>query len=107
MNTIVKQSISLMGLPDSIFLNSCAGSVIRTLRINKGMTGYELGRITGYSQQQVSRYERGHCTLSLLTLFKLSIAFDMRLSELINEIEIEIKFESENEKKFLANLIIE
>ncbi|ELZ5939618.1 helix-turn-helix transcriptional regulator [Providencia stuartii] len=46
-------------------INSEIGEFIRMIRIKKGLTGAELGKLIGVSQQQISRYERGYNTLSL------------------------------------------
>lgn len=46
-------------------INSEAGEFIRMIRIQKGLSGTELGKLIGVSQQQISRYERGYNTLSL------------------------------------------
>lgn len=40
-------------------INSEIGEFIRMIRIKKGLTGAELGKLIGVSQQQISRYERG------------------------------------------------
>jgi transcriptional regulator with XRE-family HTH domain len=39
--------------------NSCIGQKIRKRRLQMGLTGNSLGKQSGLSQQQISRYERG------------------------------------------------
>ncbi|MEW1838550.1 helix-turn-helix transcriptional regulator [Nonomuraea angiospora] len=41
-----------------------AGAIVRSARLAKGLTLAELGRLTGYSSSQVSRYERGIAPLT-------------------------------------------
>lgn len=44
------------------------GEFLRKARINKSLTGYELGHLMHISQQQVSRYERGKSSINIETL---------------------------------------
>lgn len=94
MDIIAEPSISFVEIRAPLIINHCAGNVIKELRKRNGLSGYDLGCITGYSQQQISRYERGASTLNLSTLVKFSFAFNIKLSDLINKIETEMELEA-------------
>ncbi|MEY0838736.1 helix-turn-helix domain-containing protein [Providencia alcalifaciens] len=40
-------------------INLEIGDFIRKTRLKNGLTGAQLGKLVGVSQQQISRYERG------------------------------------------------
>nr|WP_314266670.1 helix-turn-helix transcriptional regulator [uncultured Moellerella sp.] len=69
-------------------INENAGEVLRLLRKRKQLSGEDLGKLTGLSQQQISRYERGvnHLTLSLLVQFL--VALDTTLDEFFYQLNI-------------------
>lgn len=69
-------------------INYCTGYVIRKLRRRKKMSGKQLGCATGYSQQQISRYERGLCMFTLPVLECFAEAFCMTIWNLLDEIKI-------------------
>lgn len=62
------------------FINSVVGKFIRRERKKKGLSGYALSLLIGISQQQISRYERGACRISmgmmLFILNKMNIPLD-------------------------------
>lgn len=41
------------------------GLFLRKSRVNKSLTGFELGQLLNISQQQISRYERGETSISI------------------------------------------
>lgn len=41
------------------------GLFLKKSRINKSLTGFELGQLLNVSQQQISRYERGETSISI------------------------------------------
>lgn len=67
--------------------NLIAGMKIKYLRKKKGLTTSELGGFIGFSQQQISRYERGINCIHIDLLVALSFFF---------EVPISVFFESEN-----------
>lgn len=69
-------------------LNSCVGTVIRKLRRERNLSGEILGALTGYSQQQISRYERGGCYFTIPALMRFADALDMSVWELIDKIRV-------------------
>lgn len=73
---------------DSSKINQSAGEVLRLLRKRKKLTGAEFGRMTGLSQQQISRYERGINHLTLTMLIKMLIILDSSLEEFFYQLSI-------------------
>lgn len=52
------------------------GLFLRKSRINKSLTGLELGKLLNVSQQQISRYERGETGISIELLDLMLKALD-------------------------------
>ncbi|EKT60740.1 helix-turn-helix domain-containing protein [Providencia burhodogranariea] len=50
-------------------VNQIVGKEIRKRRKKLGLSGIELAELIGISQQQISRYERGECNITLENLF--------------------------------------
>ncbi|WP_274371616.1 helix-turn-helix domain-containing protein [Morganella morganii] len=67
-------------------LNYCAGRVIRRLRRERQMSGDVFGGIAGYSQQQISRYERGESAFTLPVLMQFADALGMTLWSLLDQV---------------------
>ncbi|MEM8325518.1 helix-turn-helix transcriptional regulator [Morganella morganii] len=67
-------------------LNLCAGRIIRQLRRERHMSGEVLGVLTGYSQQQISRYERGGCCFTLSVLMRFAEALGVSVWELLEQV---------------------
>lgn len=59
------------------------GKNIKKVRKLLGLSGNELGKILGVSQQQVSRYESGTSAITIDTLIRISNALNVSVSELI------------------------
>ncbi|EKT61588.1 fimbrial operon regulator [Providencia sneebia DSM 19967] len=57
------------------------GTELYNIRKNKGISGSKLGKKLKISQQQISRYERGLCSMSCEKLF--SILFYLEISPVI------------------------
>lgn len=60
------------------------GKLIRELRKEKNMSGVDLGVEIGISQQQVSRYEKGHSDMSITMFFNIISVFKMTPGEFFN-----------------------
>lgn len=54
------------------------GYQLRLIRIEYGLSGLQLGRIMGISQQQVSRYEHGLTSMSIDSLVLLCNYFNVK-----------------------------
>ncbi|HGN1706470.1 TPA: helix-turn-helix domain-containing protein [Providencia rettgeri] len=60
------------------------GGFIRKNRIKNGLTGAQLGKLIGVSQQQISRYERGSNCISLPDLIFILSIMNVSFSDLIS-----------------------
>ncbi len=63
-------------MKNNILLRKDIGSFLRSARINKSLTGLQLGEILHVSQQQISRYERGETSINIETLDILLAVLD-------------------------------
>lgn len=66
-------------------INKYVGRKIRLRRKELGFSGVQLANIIGMSQQQISRYERGECSITLEGLFILAKALDTTINQLLSE----------------------
>lgn len=69
-------------------LNDCVGKIIRKLRREQHMSGEDLGALTGYSQQQISRYERGGCCFTLPVLMRFADALGVSMWDLLDKVRV-------------------
>ncbi|HGN1706461.1 TPA: helix-turn-helix domain-containing protein [Providencia rettgeri] len=65
-------------------INLEIGVFIRKIRIKNGLTGAQLGKLIGVSQQQISRYERGSNGISLPDLIFILSIMNVSFSDLIS-----------------------
>ncbi|KPD04174.1 helix-turn-helix domain-containing protein [Moellerella wisconsensis] len=80
-------------------INKYVGRKIRLRRKELGFSGVQLANIIGMSQQQVSRYERGECSITLEGLFVLANALDTTMNYLLCENELSLEKDDLLEKK--------
>ena len=73
------------------FNNKIIGSVIRRLRIQKGMTQELLSGFAGIARTHLTMIEAGTKKPNFETIWRISEALDMLPSELVSEIEKEIQ----------------
>lgn len=66
----------------------CAGYVIRKLRRERCMTGADVGYAMGYSQQQVSRYERGSSRFTFVILEQFAYVLGVTFWDLLDAIKL-------------------
>jgi XRE family transcriptional regulator, regulator of sulfur utilization len=72
----------------SIHLQHRLGLRVRDLRIKRGISSQEkLAEITGLHRTFVGRIERGEANLTLESLARLAVAFEMTLAELFLGVE--------------------
>jgi len=69
------------------FNNQTVGSIIKELRIKKGMTQELLSGFAGIARSHLSMIESGTKHPNLETIWKIAVALDMKPSELVLEIE--------------------
>lgn len=67
-------------------LNKRIGNFIRKNRITKGLTGKELARRMGLSQQHISRYENGKCSFNFVYIYKFLNILDKSFSDFTQEV---------------------
>lgn len=77
--------------------NQNFGSMIATLRKEKGMTQLELAEKMGVTDKAVSKWERGLSFPDVSSLPKLAEIFDMSIDELM-QVKAESKDTAKNEK---------
>lgn len=63
------------------------GAVLRDARNERGLSQEDLGFESGYHRTYISLLERGLKSPSLLTIFELARALDIRPSELLTRVE--------------------
>lgn len=78
-------------------LDTDLGRVIRTLRIEAGMTQTDLGRAVGVSFQQMQKYESGLNRISVNRLVRLAEALGTPASDIILRLEAETRAETRAE----------
>ena len=67
------------------------GSVIAKSRIQKGITQEVLSGLADIGRTHLSAIERGERKPTLETLYRISLALDIKMSTIITEIEKEIE----------------
>lgn len=70
-----------------VYINQCIGLVLREFRKCKGLSGVELAKLVGLSQQQISRYESGKNQVTLCMLFEILMALDVSIEKFILELK--------------------
>lgn len=74
--------------------SSALGVEISRLRRERSLTGKELGKLIGVSQQQISRYENGVCDMPFITLCKLLHSLNVSLDDFFYLVSSELKCNS-------------
>jgi len=72
-------------------LSEAFGVVIRRLRLEKELTQEQLAFESELRRTFISSIELGQKEASLVTAYKLAIALRMTFSELIHQVELEMK----------------
>ena len=67
------------------------GETIAAIRKRKGISQDVLSGLAGIGRTHLSAIERGERKPTLETLYRLSLAFDMKMSDIIIEIENRIQ----------------
>ncbi|MGJ3355924.1 helix-turn-helix domain-containing protein [Providencia sp. Je.9.19] len=81
------------------------GVVIKKLRKEKGISGFNLSKQINISQQQMSRYEIGVNRLSIDTLFSILTVLDVSFEQLLRLLMTEIRNSDSNDALILKNKI--
>ena len=69
------------------FDNAVIGNIIRSKRIQKGMTQEVLSGFAGIARTHLSMIENGTKQPNFETIWRIAIALDLKPSKLIEEIE--------------------
>lgn len=69
------------------YRQDAAGTVIRRLRLEKGMSQELLSGLAGIARMHLSMIETGQKQPNFETVWKLALALDLRPSELVAQIE--------------------
>lgn len=69
------------------YRQDAAGTVIRRLRLEKGMSQELLSGLAGIARTHLSMIETGQKQPNFETVWKLALALDLRPSELVAQIE--------------------
>ena len=70
---------------DSLKVLNKVGSRIRALRMQKNISQIRLAFLCNFEKASMSRLETGKTNMSLLTLYKISKALDVPMSEFFRE----------------------
>lgn len=69
------------------------GKRIKDIRENKGMTQQQVSDICDFEKSTVSRIEAGRTNLTIKNLYKISMALDVQMKEIVD-------VDEEDHKKF-------
>lgn len=79
-------------------LEQVFGSILCQVRKNKNISQEQLGSLSGYHRTYVSLLERGHKSPSLVTIFKLAEALDIKASLLIEQVEVGVQKDTDKDE---------
>ncbi|MGG4610157.1 helix-turn-helix domain-containing protein [Providencia sp. Me31A] len=74
------------------------GFFIRKSRLNKSLSGFQLGRLINVSQQQISRYENGNTSLNIETLNAIFKVLDVSWRDFLCKIFYVEVFDNDDKK---------
>lgn len=63
------------------------GTIVRQLRTKRNLSQEKLAELTGLHRTYISEVERGDRNISLVNIYKISQALNIRLSELFGMME--------------------
>lgn len=75
------------------------GHQLKRLRLEQDLSGVQLGKILGISQQQVSRYEHGATALSVDTIIALCLYFNISLEQFLTPLILMLNDEMSTQSK--------
>lgn len=64
------------------------GTIIKKLRLEKGLTSVEFGYRCEMDKPNVNRLEKGNTNPTFLTLIRICIALDIELKDLFNNFQL-------------------
>lgn len=89
-DTIYERKIEKLGVPikpkgEPVPLFKTIGSIIKQTRINKDLSQFDLSRMAGISQPDVSAIEKGKKNITLETLFRIAKVLEIKNLPLIEK----------------------
>ena len=72
---------------------------IKELRLESGLNQVEFGRILNFSQDTISKWEKGTRSPDYKTLIKIALVFDVDMNEMLGLEEYRHKYHAEIAKK--------
>lgn len=103
MNVFNKEK-SILKKNDNL-LSICCGNVIRNIRRMNGLSGAQLAKQLGISQQQMSRYERGVNRFTLDMLFNMTVVLNVPIDQVFKEVLLRFQHSDSNDNLVLKNKI--
>jgi transcriptional regulator with XRE-family HTH domain len=82
---------TIKGVVTMQFDNTLVGKVIRKKREQKGMTQELLSGLAGIARTHLTMIENGTKQPNFETVWKIALALELKPSELVEEIEIELE----------------
>lgn len=73
-------------------LEHLIGNTIKELRLSRNLSQEKLAELANLDRSYISEIERGVKTASIVTLFKISAALNIKPSDLLQKVEKHIKF---------------
>lgn len=92
-------------LQNENFFSIIVGKKIRDFRIEKGISGAELGKMLNLSQQQVSRYERGINKITVDLLYEASLILDIKIESFLEIEQHDLNFHIPKVRKSEIDLL--
>ncbi|HFF8523339.1 helix-turn-helix domain-containing protein [Providencia vermicola] len=86
-----EESVHTTMLESKQHISSAVGHQIHLLRKSLGISGKTLAEQVGVSQQQISRYERGICQVSIDTLIYILHNLGVPLDEFFFKVSLSLK----------------
>lgn len=68
-------------------IRKAVGLALRELRLERNISQEKLAELGGLDRSYVSEIENGDKTASVVTIFKVAIALDLKPSEFLQEVE--------------------
>jgi transcriptional regulator with XRE-family HTH domain len=77
---------------------------IKEIRLKKGFSQENMGFMLGISQNSYHKIENGYCKLSLSKFFQIAKALEVKVEELIDELDPEYLYPKYNKNNAIVNL---
>lgn len=75
-------------------IRKALGQTVRQLRLDRNISQEKLAELGSLDRSYISEIENGDKTASIVTIYKLSMALEVKPSQLIEEMEKHFEFNS-------------